>query len=113
MGCCTSTTKSIPSLERYKDVIGPYWDKERRLIDEEYKTIAFPFKEIAPLASSFSFQWSFEELHGYLTTWSAVQKFMKENSLNPVDHLMEKIKPHWLSKAMRIEFPLFMRIGTV
>ncbi len=97
----------------YKNIVGPYWDKERRLIDEEYQTINFPFEEIKAPAFSFSFQWSVEELHGYLTTWSAVQKFMKEKSFNPVDSLIEKIKPHWHTTKLTIRFPLFTRIGNV
>jgi len=75
----------------YVNIVGPYWDKERRLIDEEYKTILFPFEEIKSPAFSFSFQWTITELKGYLTTWSAVQKFMKEKNFNPVDGLVEKI----------------------
>jgi SAM-dependent methyltransferase len=97
----------------YKNIVGSYWDKERRLIDEEYQTISFPFAEIKPPTFSFSFQWSAEELHGYLTTWSAVQKFMKEENFNPVDELIEKIKPHWHSTKLTVNFPLFARIGNV
>lgn len=95
----------------YKNIVGPYWDKERRLIDEEYQTIQFPFNEIKVPKFSFSFQWTLEELHGYLTTWSSVQKFMKEKKFNPVDELIEKIKPHWHSSKLTISFPLFTRIG--
>jgi ubiquinone/menaquinone biosynthesis C-methylase UbiE len=97
----------------YKNIVGPYWDKERRLIDEEYQTISFPFHEINTPSFSFSFQWGLEELHGYLTTWSAVQKFMKANSFNPTNELIEKIKPLWHSDKMSISFPLFMRVGIV
>jgi SAM-dependent methyltransferase len=97
----------------YKNSVGPYWDKERRLIDEEYQTISFPFEEIKAPAFSFSFPWSLIELHGYLTTWSAVQKFMKEKKFNPVDELIEKIKPYWHSPKLTINFPLFTRIGIV
>ncbi len=32
--------------EFYRNVIGSYWDKERRYIDENYETIPFPFEEI-------------------------------------------------------------------
>src|SRR5258706_133168 len=97
----------------YVNIVGPYWDKERRLIDEEYETILFPFKEIKSPAFSFSFQWTITELKGYLTTWSAVQKFMKEKNFNPVDGLVEKIKPFLKSEIIEVNFPLFMRIGFV
>lgn len=97
----------------YVNIVGPYWDKERKLIDEEYKTIAFPFKEIGSPSFEFSFQWALPELHGYLTTWSAVQKFMKANGFNPVDNLIQKILPLWSTGKKQIRFPLFTRIATV
>ncbi len=100
-------------ISYYVNTVGPYWDKERKLIDEEYKTILFPFDEIKSPAFSFSFQWTLDELKGYLTTWSAVQKFMKEKNFNPVDALIEKIRPFLKSEIIEINFPLFMRIGFV
>lgn len=97
----------------YKNIVGSFLDKERRLIDEEYQTISFPFGEMKAPSFSFSFQWSLEELQGYLTTWSAVQKFMKEKNFNPVNELIEKIMPHWYTPRLTINFPLFTRIGSV
>ena len=57
----------------YKDVTGHYyWDAERKYVDEEYKTIPFPFNEIATPKFTMEYLWTMEELQGYLTTWSAV-----------------------------------------
>lgn len=97
----------------YVNVIGKYWDKERRLIDESYRTISFPFHEIKAPAFEFSFAWTREELKGYLTTWSSVQKFIQQHKYNPVGEFIERIKPHWNSEKMKISFPLFTRIGHV
>lgn len=95
----------------YVKVIGRYWDADRRLIDEEYKTIAFPFEEIKSPAFSIDVSWSFEELQGYLTTWSSVLKFIGQHQHNPVEELMQKILPHWQGEKMRVSFPIFMRVG--
>ncbi|GHN00672.1 methyltransferase [Cytophagales bacterium WSM2-2] len=96
----------------YTKVVGPYWDKERKLIDEEYKTITFPFQEIQTPAFSIRYDWSIDELKGYLTTWSSVQKFIKEKNFNPVENLIEKIGPAW-SALRQVRFRLFMRVGFV
>jgi SAM-dependent methyltransferase len=97
----------------YVNVIGKYWDKERRLIEEEYKTISFPFSEIKSPTFEFSFQWTREELKGYLTTWSSVQKFIQQHKYNPVGELTERLKPLWVTERMKISFPMFTRIGRV
>jgi len=97
----------------YVNVIGPYWDSERKLIDEEYKTISFPFAEIEVPTFSFSFEWTLAELQGYLNTWSSVQKYIKENQINPVEKLIDQIQPMWLSEKMEVKFPLFLRLGRI
>jgi ubiquinone/menaquinone biosynthesis C-methylase UbiE len=97
----------------YTSVIGPYWDKERKLVDERYRTIDFPFTRIDVPPFDFSFQWTLEELHGYLTTWSSVQKFIKQNHSNPVDTLIAQIRPLWDGESKKVSFPLFVRMGKV
>ena len=39
-------------LEFYKDKVGPYWDEARKLVENEYRSVTFPFEEIK--APSFS-----------------------------------------------------------
>ena len=97
----------------YVNIIGPYWDKERKLVDDEYKTISFPFKEIEVPSFSFSFQWTIAELQGYLNTWSSVQKYIMENQTNPVEKLIDQIKPLWHRERIEVKFPLFLRLGRI
>ena len=97
----------------YTNIIGPYWDKERKLVDEEYKTIAFPFSEIEVPTFAFSFHWTLTELQGYLNTWSSVQRYILENKTNPVETLIARIQPLWQLEKMEIKFPLFLRLGKV
>ncbi len=96
----------------YTSTVGSFWDKERRLIDEHYKTISFPFQEIMTPEFNFSCTWTREQLEGYLTTWSAVQKYMTVNKTNPVLTLMKEMNP-LLQDTITITFPLFLRLGRV
>jgi ubiquinone/menaquinone biosynthesis C-methylase UbiE len=97
----------------YKEILGTYWDAERKWVDERYATLPFPFREIECPVFHMTFEWTIDALCGYLTTWSAVQKFIAANRINPVDELMEEIKPHWTQKKMRITFPLYIRMGQI
>lgn len=98
--------------EFYTNVVGPYWDPERRLIDEQLKTIEFPFHEISAPSFAMTFRWTSDELEGYLNTWSATQKFIQANSKNPVDELMERLRRMHLDETLSVKFPLFMRVGS-
>src|SRR4051812_11083256 len=33
-------------LDFYHRIVGPYWDEARKLVEEEYRSIPFPFQEI-------------------------------------------------------------------
>jgi SAM-dependent methyltransferase len=99
----------------YSHIIGKYWDIERKLVDQEYKTIPFPFNEIK-IDKSFSIKniWSLENLEGYLNSWSGVQNFIKDKNYNPVNHVIDEIKKVTNeNQQMNIEFPIFMKIGKV
>ncbi|MCB1827287.1 MAG: class I SAM-dependent methyltransferase, partial [Coxiellaceae bacterium] len=63
----------------YHDTIGPYWPPERRFIDERYQTFHLPFDEIESPLFSQEKHWSVEDLSGYLSTWSSVQKYKDQH----------------------------------
>lgn len=79
----------------YTRVIGPYWDSERKIIDDELRTIEFPFKEIPNHGFQFNPVWTIDQLEGYLSTWSAVQHYIRKNGHSPVPELVEKIRAKW------------------
>jgi ubiquinone/menaquinone biosynthesis C-methylase UbiE len=99
-------------LHFYREVVGPYWDEARKIVEDEYKSLPFPFDEIITPRFSIKTEWTADAFSGYLTSWSATQKFIKANGFNPVPEVMEKIKPLWQDKQV-VTFPLFLRMGRV
>lgn len=99
--------------EFYKNIVGEYWDKERRYVDENYATIPFPLREIECPPFSITLPWTLEQLEGYIGTWSALQKFIKVRGYNPLPGLIQKIKPLWVDERMDVVFPIYLRMGQV
>lgn len=98
----------------YNNIIGKYWDEERKYIDENYKTIPFPFDEIQTPNFINTQPWTLEHLIGYLNTWSAVKHFIKHNNYNPIDKLQKDIEQLWGNEQTKqIRFPLLLRIGRI
>lgn len=95
----------------YSEILGDYWDTERRYLDEDYKTIPFPFEEIPVKQFTNNFTWTFEQLTGYLETWSAVQHYIKKNNENPVDIIRDELKETWEQSDRSVTYPLLLRIG--
>lgn len=97
----------------YKNIVGPYWDAERRYIDELYQTIPFPFEEIKVPVFTMSYQWTLEQLIGYLKTWSAVKHYTKQHQTDPVSFIQKELAVAWpATPAITFSFPLLTRIGS-
>jgi SAM-dependent methyltransferase len=97
----------------YTEVIGPYWDKERKLVDEQYKSVEFPFEKIGVPSFEFSFQWTVDEFLGYVSTWSSVQKYIKQNNEDPVQLIANEVRTRWGQERRKVSFPLFVLMGIV
>lgn len=97
-------------LKFYRDIVGPFWDEERKYLDEKYKTIPFPFIEIESPGFEQEYQWTFAHLIGYLKTWSAVKHYEKVNGENPVDLIEEELKATFGTKN-KVVFPILFRLG--
>ncbi len=94
----------------YDHTVGPYWDPERRIIEQEYRDIAMPLKNRVLENFSFSDTWSLETLRGYLTSWSAVQHYIKKHGNNPVDEFIQEVAPLW-GGQQNVDFPIFLNGG--
>jgi len=107
------TTDSIIN-NFYENIIGDYWDKERKYIDEMYQTIPFPFRKVQSPSFSMKYEWSLEQLIGYLNTWSAVQHFIKKNDQNPVEIISGNLRKTWKENELKtVTYHLFMQVGKV
>lgn len=98
----------------YTGTIGPYWDPERRYIDEGYQTIPFPLEDIRMPDFALQYRWSLNDLFGYLNTWSAVQHYIRENGENPVALIEAELRQAWGGVGDReVRFPLLTKVGVL
>jgi SAM-dependent methyltransferase len=96
-------------------VLKDYWPLERKLVDEGYSTADFPFEELKPPTFHMTQRWNFDQVLGYLGTWSSVQKFAQQRGSSPLPLLGEKLLAAWGDPAVvrQIVWPLYLRIGRV
>ena len=99
--------------EFYTDVVGPYWAPERCHVESGYRTLPFPYPEVAPPHFTMEEQWTLDDLLGYLGTWSATQSFRQANHRDPVEDLARELAPWWgdPSRARLVRWPLSLRLG--
>lgn len=115
-GACHAGAGIEPLLRDFEHgTVGPYWNPGRRWVDEGYRTIPFPFDEIAAPAFELRTEWTLSQLGEYLKTWSAVAKYRRERGVDPVAPLLEQIATHWgpPERPREITWRLGVRVGRV
>lgn len=99
----------------YRDVTGPYWDPQRRHVEDGYRSFPFPFDEIQGPKLEIRREWTLFELFGYVETWSAVGALTAALGRAPMDALHDDLARAWgpATLARTVCWPLSMRVGYV
>ncbi|MBL4801651.1 MAG: class I SAM-dependent methyltransferase [Emcibacter sp.] len=95
------------------DIVGEYWPSERQLVNDNYRTIDFPFQEITIPSFAMETEWSLEHLMGYLGTWSSVARYRAAKGQDPLQDIMADLSVIWgcPKDTKRIKWPLSFRAG--
>ena len=99
----------------YHDVVGPYWPPERRITEERYQTIEFPFAEFAAPNFVIEQPVTLDDVAGYVRTWSATRRFVQQHGHDPVDGLVAELAQAWGApqQSRLARWPVAMRVGRV
>jgi ubiquinone/menaquinone biosynthesis C-methylase UbiE len=98
----------------YKNVSGPYWDAERRHVDEHYKHVQFDFESLP--SKEFFMETSFtrDQLLGYFSTWSATRNFIKAKNYSPIKEIEDDLRKLWPQNESKLfHFPLVLKLGRI
>jgi len=101
--------------EFYEDIVGPYWAPERRLVEDGYRSIPFPFEEMKAPRFFIEALWTLPDLFGYLRTWSATQAYTDANRADPIARVKDDLLRIWGPAEMErpVRWPINMRVGAL
>ena len=112
-----SITPAVDSvvMELYRDILGPYWDAGRRLVEEGYRNEKFPFTELTAPKATMGLSWQFADLVGYLGTWSALVKYRDAKGEDPRILVMGELQRAWgdVGQEKTVTWPLPVRLFRV
>jgi SAM-dependent methyltransferase len=105
-----------PEIERLakdfsRDVVGPYWPRERRHVEEGYRDLPLPFPECAVPRFEMRVDWGSDALLGYVGTWSATQRYRKRNHRDPLALLAPLLTGAWGAGTRSLCWPLCIKAG--
>jgi SAM-dependent methyltransferase len=99
----------------YTEVVGPFWPPERKLVDDKYQSIPFPFEKLEAPQFKLEAKWNLTHLLGYLGTWSSVQKFKDKHNSDPIELVIKDLREAWgrPQDEKQVQWPVNMRVGRI
>lgn len=97
----------------YRDLLGPCWPPERRHVDTDYASIAFPFPLLPTPDMAIRRHWTLAQLTDYFATWSAVKEYRKAHGHDPVEEVAGALAAAWGDPAApkEVVWPLTVCAG--
>jgi SAM-dependent methyltransferase len=96
----------------YDEVVGRDWPPERRYVEEGYRTLPFPWREVECPSFALETDWDLGQVMGYLATWSAVQRHKDRLGTDPLPALATELRSVWpADAALRLRWPIHLRLG--
>lgn len=99
----------------YREILEDYWAPERKLVENRYRDIPFPFNHVKEKEFHMKKEWNLTDFIGYLSTWSAVQKYIKVNGKNPLELVIKDFEKAWgnANQIREIVFPVTLKTGLI
>ena len=95
----------------YHGVLAGFWPEERRMVEEGYAKIPFPFEELAVPDFEMVQKWDAAQIAGYCASWSATGRYRNETGRDPIPELREKLGRELGEELVEIRWPFFARVG--
>ncbi|WP_400193464.1 class I SAM-dependent methyltransferase [Hymenobacter sp. B81] len=97
----------------YTRIVGPYWDANRRHIDDEFACLPFPFSQMQQCRFAERQSWDAERFLRYLQTWSSVQRYRRAVGEEPLGQIEPQLRALWGEEKREVCFPIFLRAGSI
>ncbi|MEM7763471.1 MAG: class I SAM-dependent methyltransferase [Pseudomonadota bacterium] len=94
--------------EFFDGPIGPFWPAERRFVDEAYVSILPDWPAVESPPFFMQCDWRFADVVGYLSSWSAVQRYKNAHGEDPVADLAARLAPLWGDGVRQVRWPLLL-----
>jgi hypothetical protein len=94
-----------------RDVVGPYWPRERRHVEEGYRGLELPMPPLAAPGFEMRTHWEVTGMLGYLDTWSAVRRCRVRSGRDPLALAIEPLAAAWGEGRRAMRWPLTLKAG--
>jgi SAM-dependent methyltransferase len=95
----------------YRDVLGPYYPPNVRLVDDRFAGINLPGRELAAPALHSTVRWSASQVAQFAASWSSVPGYIAATHTDPIPGLEAEVAAAFGGPDVvrELHFPLYIR----
>jgi SAM-dependent methyltransferase len=108
--CTVHAAADAVVLGLYRKV-DAYWPPERHLVEDGYRGIELPMPAVAGPAFEMKARWTADSMLGYLRTWSACQRYLRDRGADPVSAVETDLRAAWGGGEREVRWPLALKTG--
>jgi SAM-dependent methyltransferase len=94
-----------------RDLVGPWWPRERRHVEEGYRDLVLPFATVEAPPFEIRLRWDIAAMLGYLDTWSSVRRARARTGRDPLALLAAPLRAAWGAAPREVRWPMALRAG--
>lgn len=100
-------------LHFYQDILFNYFAPGARLVDDRYENIILPGEAIDAGQFYLTANWNFDQLLGFIRSWSGTQQYIKEKGGDPVTLIADHLRQVWGApeRTQILCWPLFVKVS--
>lgn len=98
-------------LEFYREKLGGFWNPTRKMVEEGYGGLEFPFEEVEMPDFQISDHWDAEQICGYCSSWSATESYRQKTGEDPIPKLLERLDGILKGGGVDVKRKMFGRVG--
>jgi SAM-dependent methyltransferase len=111
--CAVSPAVDAVFERLYVDELDAWWPPQRRHVEAHYRTLPFPYDELASPPFALRCDWTLAQYLAYLRSWSACQRRLAADGVDAVAQLADAFAAAWgdAATARPVVWPLTLRAG--
>ncbi|MBU6183135.1 MAG: methyltransferase domain-containing protein [Verrucomicrobia bacterium] len=98
-------------LEFYRGTLGEFWNPRRKMVEEGYVGLDFPFEEVRMPNFEICNHWDAEQICGYCSSWSAMESYRQKTGEDPIPELLERLDGILKGGGVDVKWKMFGRVG--
>ncbi len=107
---CRVDAVSDVAIQKIYTEVESCWPPERRIVEQHYAGVSLPFTAVPTDIFTMTASWTAQQMLGYMRTWSASQRYLQEQGIDPTRLYSDELEAAWGTGARIVQWPITLKV---